>query len=243
MRDIKRIKELGFNNFFLIDDNIVSSPKYLMELARRITPLKMSWASQCSLDLAKHPKLLKAVAKSGCKILSFGLESITQEGLDKLNKEWVKVDNHEVLLKRINDAGIMISSEMIIGTDSDTEESIRETYKFIDRLKIQAPRFWILAPIPGTTMYKNYKKQNRLLSEDFKIYGQTCVYNPEKISAETVDRMYWWLYKKVFSIPCIIRRVLLRREFVKNPIIYLSLFIANLHYRGYVLREIPPVVF
>ena len=49
MRDITRIKELGFKRFLLIDDNIASEPKYLKELAARIKPMGMTWASQCTL--------------------------------------------------------------------------------------------------------------------------------------------------------------------------------------------------
>jgi radical SAM superfamily enzyme YgiQ (UPF0313 family) len=78
MRDIKRVKELGFSGFYLIDDNIVGNPGYLSELARQIKPLNLHWASQCSLNLARNEKLLQEVADSGCRILSFGLESITQ---------------------------------------------------------------------------------------------------------------------------------------------------------------------
>lgn len=244
MADIYRIKELGYKGFFLMDDNIVGNPKYLEELCNRIKPLKMTWASQCSLNLARNPRLLKLVADSGCKILSFGLESITQEGLDKLNKKWVKVHEHEALLKKIGDAGIMASTEMMVGTDSDTVESIKATYDFVMRAKIVIPRFYILTPFPGSPLYEDYKAQGRLIHEDYIHYtGTNCVHFPEKISPEQLNEMYTWINKKIFSIPSILSRVLLNKGFLKNMKVHLLALAVNFRYREYTKRGDAPNVF
>lgn len=244
MRDILRIKELGFKGFYLIDDNIVGRPAYLKELVKRIKPLKMRWASQCTLNLARNEELLKEVAESGCKILSFGIESITQGSLDNLDKKWVNVNDHEALLKKIVKAGIMPSTEMIVGTDSDTEESIRETYNFIMRLKIAIPRFYVLTPIPNSELYRQMKAENRLIHEDYSKYDcAECVHYPKKISPEKLNEMYKWLNKKTFSLPSIIRRVILKKEAVQHPLIHLFALWVNLHYRKYTIKGNVPNIF
>ncbi len=244
MRDIRRVKELGFSSFYLIDDNIVGNPGYLEELVERIAPLKMTWASQCSLNLARNPKLLKKVADSGCNILSFGLESITQEGLDKLNKKWVKVAEHEELLRRIADAGIMPSTEMMVGLDSDTEQSIRETFEFVHRARIPIPRFYILTPMPGSPLYAQYQAEGRLLHEDWNRYdGAQCVHRPEKIAPEKLTEMYWWLNREVFSLRSIAHRVLRRPGAWRAPKDTLFALAVNLHYRHYLQRGIIPNIF
>jgi len=92
LRDIQRVKDLGFNRFYLLDDNIVSNPKYLTTLCKEIEPLKMTWASQCTLHLAKNIDLLRLVRRSGGNLMSFGIESITHECFNKLSKSWVKAD-------------------------------------------------------------------------------------------------------------------------------------------------------
>ncbi|MCB0729233.1 MAG: B12-binding domain-containing radical SAM protein, partial [Ignavibacteriae bacterium] len=173
VRDIKRVKELGFRYFYLLDDNIIGNPKFLEELCILIKPLKMKWASQCSTNLARNPGLLKLVAESGCRILSLGIESISQEGLNQLNKNWVTTSKHELFLKRINEAGIIPATEMMIGTDSDTEESIRKTFDFVMNTKIPIPKFYILTPLPGSALYDEFKKQGRLLHEDYNYYTAT----------------------------------------------------------------------
>ena len=244
MRDIHRVRDLGFSAFYLIDDNIIGNPGYLEELVDRIAPLKMTWASQCSLNLARNPALLKKVAQSGCTILSFGLESITQEGLDKLNKKWVKVDEHEELLARIAEAGIMPSTEMMVGLDSDTEQSIRDTLDFVVRARIPIPRFYIMTPMPGSALYDQFKAEGRLLHEDYRRYdGTSCVHRPERIDPEKLTEMYWWLNREVFSLPSIAKRIFGRKQALWQPKMTLFALVVNLHYRHYILRGTPPNIF
>ncbi len=244
IQDIKEVKRLGFNRFYLIDDNIVSNPKYLKELCRKIIPLKMKWASQCAIHLAKNPELLKLVRDSGCDLMSFGVESIEQDALDSLEKPWLKAEEHEKNIKILADSGIVVSTEMIIGTDYDTEKSIRETYDFIYRNKIPVPRFYILTPIPGTELHKQFKKEGRMLTDDLREFdGTRCVHTPKKIDAEKLTEMYWWLNKKTFSIKSILHRVIFNRSLWKNPTMLLFSLSVNLHYRHYVRRKITPNIF
>jgi radical SAM superfamily enzyme YgiQ (UPF0313 family) len=244
LRDIQRVKDLGFNRFYLLDDNIVSNPKYLKTLCKEIEPLKMTWASQCTLHLAKNPDLLGLVRRSGGNLMSFGIESITQEGLNKLDKSWLKVNEHKKLIETISGNGIMVSAEMMLGTDSDTEESIRATYDFIQQTKIPIPRFYILTPTPGSSLYNRLKAENRLLTEDLKEYdGSHCVHKPANISPQKVDELYWWIYGKVFSWKSIIQRIILNPAFLKSPFLHLFALAVNLHYRRYIKKGVPPNIF
>jgi len=133
---------------------------------------------------------------------------------------------------------------MMVGTDEDTEESIRATYDFVYRNRIPIPRFYIMTPVPGTALYNEYKSQNRLLTDDLhKFDGTQCVHIPAKMSPEKLTEMYWWLNNKVFSISSIMHRVLFNPVLWKNPkMLVFSLYI-NLHYRNYVRRKITPNIF
>lgn len=244
IRDIKEVKRLGFNRFYLIDDNIVSNPKYLKELCRKIIPLKMKWASQCVIHLAQNTKLLKIVRESGCDLMSFGVESIQQEAIDSLDKPWLKAKDHEENIRILAKSGITVSIEMIIGTDFDTEDSIRETSKFIYKNKIPIPRFYILTPIPGTELHKELAKQNRMLTDDLRKFdGTQCVHIPKKIAPEKLTEMYWWINNEVFSIKSILYRVLFNRNLWKNPSMLMFSLGINFHYRRYVKKGVTPNIF
>ncbi len=243
VRDIKRIKTLGYHGFYLVDDNLIGDRAYLEELVAAIKPLNMVWASQCSLTLAREPELLRKVADSGCRILSFGLESNSQDGLDRLNKKWVKVADHEALLGEINRAGIMASAEFIMGTDGDTVESLRDLYEFVLRTRIAIPRFYILTPIPGTELYHQYKQEGRLLHENYEQYTSThCVYQPARMTPEELEASYTWMVNHIYSLKSIARRVVWNRNSLRHPLLHLYALKVNLDYRRLVQQgEVPNV--
>jgi radical SAM superfamily enzyme YgiQ (UPF0313 family) len=244
LRDILRVRALGFRRFYLLDDNIVANPGFLSELCERIAPLGMTWASQCSLNLARNPALLAQVARSGCDLLSLGLESISQEGLDGMGKPWVRAAEHEALLQRLKDAGIMPSSEMIVGLDSDTPATIRETLAFVERARIAIPRFYILTPIPGSALYEDLRAQGRLVTEAWERFdGSQAVHRPAQLDPEQLTELYWWLNREIFSWPSILRRTLLNPAALRQPGLHLFALGANLHYRRYVKRRVPPNIF
>jgi len=235
LRDIKQIKKLGYNRFFLIDDNIASNPNYLFELVEKIKPLKMQWASQCTVLIAKNERLLKAVAESGCSILSLGIESLSQEGLDAVNKSWVRVSETADLLQKIQKVGIVPATEMIIGTDGDTPESVKATADFIIKNKIPVPKFYVLTPLPGTDFYKEMKEKGRLLHEDYQKYTATdCVFAPKNFTPDELENAYMKLYKTVYSYPNIFKRTIFNRGILKKPTVYLFSFFVNLIYRKYI---------
>ena len=243
IRDIEKIKSLGYHKFYMIDDNIVNNAGYLEALCSRILPLNMKWSSQCTMNLARNESLLKLVARSGCEILSLGLESISQEGLDKLNKKWLIADDHQDLMAAFNKAGIMVSAEMIIGTDGDTMESLKATYDFIQKCKIPLLRIYFLTPVPSTMLYNELKAAGRLMHENYDHYtAAECVHYPEKISPEQLTQMYHWLNGKIFSYAGIISRTLLNKQILKHPWNHIFAFAVNLHYRSYVKRGETPLI-
>lgn len=241
IRDIKYIKEQGFKRFFLIDDNIASNPTFLLELTKKIKPLKMNWASQCTILVAKDEKLLRAMVDSGCTILSIGLESLSQNGLDDLNKGWMDVDETAMLIKKINSYGIAIASEMIIGTDGDTRESIMNTATFINDAKIMFPKFYILTPLPGTEFYNVIKKQGRLLHENYRKYtAASCVFEPKNMSAMELEKAYFDMYRKVYSFKNILKRTIFNKYFFNRPTIHLFALFTNLVYKKFLKKGDSP---
>ena len=133
---------------------------------------------------------------------------------------------------------------MMLGTDSDTEESIRATYDFIQQTRIPIPRFYILTPPPGSALYDAYKSEGRLITEDLQKYdGSQCVHVPAKISPQKLTEMFWWLYGKVFSFKSILRRTVLNPAALKSPFLHLFALYVNLHYRKYIRKRVPPNIF
>ena len=242
MRDIKYIKSLGFKKFLLVDDNIVSDPDYMLELCRQIKPLKMKRMSHCAIQIADNPELLKAVAESGCYVLSFGLENINPDALRSVGKSWCDPNDYYRIIKTVNDAGIEVASEMIVGMDTDTPSSLEETARFAENSNIVAPKFYCLTPIPGTQLNKQMSEESgRIASSDVLEYKPSkSVLNTPNMSADEITREYWKLYKRLYSVKNILKRTLFNKRMLKHPARTLFFLGVNLVYRSQIKRGVAP---
>jgi radical SAM superfamily enzyme YgiQ (UPF0313 family) len=244
VRDIRQIKSLGFHQFLLLDDNILADPMYLRALCTEIETLGMTWLSQCSIEIGRDTDLLSMLARSGCRILSFGLESISKESLDAMDKSWADPADYPMLIRQVQEAGIDVSTEMVVGADGDTLDSIKETAEFVKKCRIAVPRFYILTPIPGTDFYHSMHAQGRICNEDIYSYnGTEAVHVPRHMTASELTEAYWDLYRDVFSLSNIAMRTLFRKESLSHPGRSLSYLIANLYYRYSINRGITPNIY
>ncbi len=244
VRDIKQVKDLGYKKFLLLDDNIFSDKEYINSLLKQIKNLNMEWMSQCDIRIGKENKLLKALSDSGCTTLSFGLESISRESLIGMNKSWAYPLHYPELIKNIQSFGIDVSTEMVVGGDGDTLESITMTKTFIEANKISVPRFYILTPIPGTKFFKDIIAENRLIKDDIYAFdGTEAVHKPKNMTADQLTTSYWELYESLFSLKSIFLRNILRKEFIRKPGKYLFYCLVNLYYRYQIKQRITPNIF
>jgi radical SAM superfamily enzyme YgiQ (UPF0313 family) len=240
IRDVRLARKSGSRHITFIDDNIGVDWDYCRELWEALIPEKITWMSQCSLHIADHPDMLALAYRSGCRLLSIGIESLSRKNLLEVRKHWNHPEKYVRSVERIRRHGIDVSTEMIIGMDSDDADVFEQTFRFISEARISVPRIHILTPVPGTPLYESFDRDKRLIHRDFGRYsGGQVVFTPALISAEDLQRGYWDLYEKLFSW-----REILRRTW-RNParlgiLMRGIVWSTNLHYRNHVKRRITP---
>lgn len=241
MRDINEVKTLGYKQFLLLDDNIFSDRVYTKALCEAIKPLKMKWMTQCTVTIGDDVELLRLIKDSGCIALSFGLESITQSSLDGMDKPWARASEYARLIEVVRSEGIQVSTEMVVGADGDTLDSIAKTAEFINDLKIAVPRFYILTPIPGTLFFHQMSAENRIYNKDIYSYnGAEAVHIPKHMTPQELTDAYWSLYMDVFSYKNILKRTIFQKGFFVNPVLSVFYLYINLYYRFQIFRGITP---
>jgi radical SAM superfamily enzyme YgiQ (UPF0313 family) len=241
IRDVRAAKgDSGSPFIAFIDDNIGVDFDYSARLWEALIPEKIIWLSQCSLHIADRPDMLALAYRSGCRLLSFGIESTTAAGLKFVDKEWNRPERYRRAIQAIRQHGIDISTEMIIGLDGDDESVFQRTYDFIMDNRIAVPRVHILTPIPGTPLYGELEADGRIVSTDFgRFSGGQVVYRPRDISPEDLQRGYWRLYEKLFTWPAIALRAGWNRAGL-GPYLRAFIFGVNVHYRNHIQQRICP---
>ncbi len=190
--------ERGYNKKIIISCNM------------RITGIK---------DLA----IWKLMKKAGFRFILFGLESASQETLDRIDKN-LKVSEIEPGLKLCKDGGLEPHITAMIGYPWETKEMARHTIDlaadlfrkgFVDTLQGT-----IVIPYPGTPLHKYCEENDLLLTKDYERYDQREMVMKSPLSSNDAKELVQGLYKSFMSPQFIWRKIISIRSFADIKYIF-----------------------
>jgi radical SAM superfamily enzyme YgiQ (UPF0313 family) len=234
VRDIvAEITARDSKKFFFLDDNITGDVKFATELFTALSELKIRWVGQASIALAKNKPLLRLARRSGCVGLFVGLESVSTENLKKLRKTSGNVEEYRTAVRVFRDAGIFLQASLVFGFDDDDKSIFERTLEFLEQNKVPSATFNILTPYPGTAVYERFKREGRLLSENWQDYNhRTVVFRPKKLTPQELAEGFIWLGKNFYDRASVFSRFFPN---FRHPLLYLLLNRA--HHRDYHRKE------
>ena len=191
------------------DDNISGDMTYAKELFRALTPHKKWWSSQPTLQAGRDDEFLEAAARSGCKQLFLGLESISQQSMLEVNKRINRVDEYLQIIERIHSFGIAVQIGIVFGFDHDTPQIFKSTLDFLEEAGVQNATFNILTPFPGTPLFRRMEAESRILTRDWRKYNgrDDVVYQPLQMSVDELLAGFRYANERFYSLPSIARRL------------------------------------
>jgi len=222
---LAEIEKDKLKTILFVDDNMVSNKEELKIFLRELIPLKVKWASQSSIDMVNDRQLLKLMSDSGCVGNLIGFESININTLKWFNKSQNIRDfnSYKEVLEIFGDYGFLTWASFMIGNDFDTIDSINKTVEFAIKNKFTLSFFHVLMPYPGTQIYEQFKKEDRLLYDgkwwnhpDYK-YNQ-ATYKPKLMSSEELSDATVKANKDFYSVTSITRRAFDRKTNMRNLI-------------------------
>jgi radical SAM superfamily enzyme YgiQ (UPF0313 family) len=191
------------------DDNLTADTRYAKELFKAITPYKKWWSSQVSINAGEDDELLRFAAKSGCKQLFIGLESISQISLDNINKSFNKVEDYYKIIRKIQSYGISVQVGIVFGFDHDNKNIFKDTIDFLETAGVQNATFNILTPYPGTPLFDRLQSEGRILTYDWSKYnGRTdVVFTPKNMSTTELLEGFKFVNRRFYSLGSIAKRL------------------------------------
>jgi radical SAM superfamily enzyme YgiQ (UPF0313 family) len=167
MEELHFLASEGYEQFIFIDDSFTLNPKRAIELCRamRKERLDMNWICEGRVDNSSY-ELFQEMARAGCKILFFGIESANQRILNYYNKR-ATPELSETAVKTARKAGIdVIVGAFILGAPDETREEIQNTIEFARRIPIDVPEFNILGVYPGTDIWNEFASKGLLTGDE-----------------------------------------------------------------------------
>lgn len=191
------------------DDNIAGDMEYAKELFRAIAPYRKWWSSQASIHAGRDDEFLEAAARSGCKQLFLGLESISQQSMAEVKKGFNRVEEYFRIIERIHSHGIAVQAGIVFGFDHDTPEIFEDTINFLEKAGVQNATFNILTPFPGTPLFRKMEAEGRILTRNWRKYNSRdeVVYQPKRMSVAELLAGFRYANERFYSLSHIVKRL------------------------------------
>jgi radical SAM superfamily enzyme YgiQ (UPF0313 family) len=206
---ITELRTFEGRHALFIDLSPVEDVQYAKALYRAMIPLGMKWVGLATTRIAEDMELLKLAARSGCRGLLIGFESISQDTLEETRKGFHQSRNYGEVVKRLHDHGIGIQGCFVFGFDTDETSVFERTVEFVDRTRIDLPRYAVMTPFPGTGYFRRMEAEGRLLHKRWDLYDvEHVVFQPRRMSPERLQEGLEWAWRQSYSWRSIFTRLL-----------------------------------
>ncbi len=155
------INKYNIRDFIFWSDLFNANKLWVQKLMRAIMDkgLKINFSANTRADTIDS-ETLELMKKAGCNLISMGIESGSQNILDKIGKK-ISLGQIKNAVNLITKAGIQVYAYYVIGLPWETKETIEETFKFAKELNTDFATFYTATALLGTKFYE-YIKTNRL---------------------------------------------------------------------------------
>ena len=162
--------------------------------------LTMPWMAQVRVDVARDEELLTLMRRSGCRRLCLGLESVDQATLDGYAKSQT-VEGIQDAVRALHAHGIRCHGMFVLGADTDTVQTVRDTVDFAKRHDLETIMLNVLTPALGTRQYESMDAGERIFEKRWQFYdGQHVVFTPSQMTPSELQRSFVDGYRRFYSL-------------------------------------------
>lgn len=143
------------------DDLVIATPQQAEKLAAAMAnfgrPIEYYLSIRFDTLSKMDDHLLRELKRTGCRTVGPGLESGCQRVLDAIGKR-ITVEQITTGLRRLKDAGILVTSAIQVGQVDETMDEFRQSLSLVHEAVQYDPdialAFAITTPFPGSALYK-----------------------------------------------------------------------------------------
>jgi len=189
--EFKQLQQDGYGAVFFVDDHFLLQPKRIQAICKGINDngIGIKWGCEGRVDSACM-ELFPTMAKAHCRTLMFGIESGSQKILDRLKKEQT-LEEIETAVNRAKDAGIeIVHGFFVVGNPDETEEDMRQSFRFASKLRIDTFGFNRLCVYRGTPLWQEYVRRGLVNdATDWYKYFKCSSIDPTVLPGEVIHRI------------------------------------------------------
>jgi anaerobic magnesium-protoporphyrin IX monomethyl ester cyclase len=157
---IEEIEEMQRKNeiksFIFYDDIFTLNSKRLAKFCDAFKDMNMTFRCNGHSGTNTYEEYV-ALREAGCKEIAFGIESGSQTILDAMNKRTRVEQNMETILTAKR-AGLLTKAYVVSGFPGETQKTIDETKRFMEKADPDKFTVFQFVPLPGCDVWDNPEK-------------------------------------------------------------------------------------
>jgi len=190
--------EAGIDHFFFVDNTFNFPPSYAKLLCDQIIAagLKITWRA-ILYPWKVDDKLVEKMAKAGCREVSLGCESGSEEMLKRMNKRF-KPDDVRRISEMLRKQGIQRMGFLLLGGPGETKETVIKSLEFADSLDTETTKITVGIRIyPYTSLAQTAVKEGMIKPDDNLLFPKFYMVNelrdwlPDTICTWINDHPEW----------------------------------------------------
>jgi radical SAM superfamily enzyme YgiQ (UPF0313 family) len=207
---IAEIRRIPQKILMFYDTSLTVDPIYTKELFKHMKGLHKKFLCNGNVNILAHdPELVRLSKEAGCAAWLIGFESVCQTTLDSVGKTTNTVVDYAQAVHNVHSNHMAVIGDFIFGFDTDTPEVFEKTLSVIKDLDIDVVDFSILTPFPGTPLFEELDKQNRILTKDWRLYNMGhAVFQPDHMTSEQLEHGIQRISNEFYTISTTVRRIL-----------------------------------
>lgn len=153
IEELKQISELGFKLVRFMDSTFTLDQRRAVKICKLIkeSNIDIKWSCETRADFISDA-LLEALSSSGCNLICLGIDSGSQEVLDKCKRS-IDVATMKKAFEKIRKYRIATRAYVTFGFPGETEKTVRETIRFLEEVTPEQTLLSLATAYPGTELW------------------------------------------------------------------------------------------
>jgi hopanoid C-2 methylase len=153
---------------YFVDDNFVGNRKAAKDMLPHLVAWQkqhgypMSFACEATLNIAKQPETLQLMRESSFLGIFVGIETPEADALKAMRKNQNVAVPMMESIKTLNDYGLEVTSGIILGLDTDSDDTEARLKDFIEISHIPMLTINLLQALPKTPLWDRLKAADRI---------------------------------------------------------------------------------
>ena len=172
LAELDLIAAAGATAVYFVDDNFIGNQKAALELLGHLVEWQqrhrypLRFACEATLNLAKNDKVLALMRQAGFVTVFCGIETPEPQALRFMSKDQNLRMPILDAVQKLNAYGLEVVSGIILGLDTDTEETAGHIVEFVHASRIPVLTINILYALPRTPLWRRLQAEGRLVSSN-----------------------------------------------------------------------------